>query len=161
MTDHQQENVRHRFKSFRKLLGLKQVDFANTANIKQSQVSEIESGRRNITSSIIIALEDAYNLNRKWLLHGEGDMLLKKGEDNNFKDSPRFIVTEFEEPYGTTDIKDKLLKCYEKNLRSQDKNIQLLEEVSRLKDQIIEAEREIRALMSEEKNRKSTGTRVL
>lgn len=81
MTDNQDEKLAFRFKKLRKTLNKGQKEFAEEANIKQSQVSEIENSKRNITAAIYLALEDAFNVNRKWLETGEGDMFINKSSN--------------------------------------------------------------------------------
>jgi len=78
MPVNQDENLSQRFKEVRKTIGLGQAEFAKRANISQSQVSSVENGSRNITPAILIALEDAYNVNRKWVETGEGEMFFNK-----------------------------------------------------------------------------------
>lgn len=78
----QEEKISDRFKKVRLYFKKGQKDFATGANIKQSQVSEIENGKRNITSSIYLALEDAYRINRKWLESGNGEMMLSTDQEN-------------------------------------------------------------------------------
>lgn len=76
MTDNQVEKISQRFKLIRKMLDLGQKEFANQAGIMQSMVSAIENGKRNITPAIILTLDDTFNVNRKWLFTGEGEMFL-------------------------------------------------------------------------------------
>jgi len=76
MTDNQKEKISQRFKEMRKSLKKDQKSFAVEAGILQSQVSEIENNKRNITAAILIAIEDAYGVSRKWIEYGEGEMLL-------------------------------------------------------------------------------------
>lgn len=95
-TDNQLEKLSQRFKFFRNTLNKGQKDFANEAGITQSQVSEIEGGKRNITAAIYIALEDAFNLNRKWLETGDGEMFLNN--NNNI------IIERETEPANDDDV---------------------------------------------------------
>lgn len=74
MLESQPEKIIARFKLLRKTLGLNQSKFAELADIKQSQVSSVEGGKRNITPEIILKLSKAFNVNFKWLEYGEGDM---------------------------------------------------------------------------------------
>lgn len=67
-----------RFKEIRKTLNLNQKEFAEKLKIKQSQVSEIESGKRSIAASIVLSLIDNLNINRQWLETGEGEMIISK-----------------------------------------------------------------------------------
>jgi transcriptional regulator with XRE-family HTH domain len=78
MPDNQPQKISQRLKQVRKTLGMSQKEFANTANILQSQVSEIENEKKNITSAIYLRLEDTFGINRKWLETGEEPMMLNK-----------------------------------------------------------------------------------
>lgn len=82
MPDNQDKKIIDRFKSIRNELRLNQVEFAELAIIKQSQISAIESGKRNITAAIKIALEDNLRINRDWLETGKGEMFLQNEENN-------------------------------------------------------------------------------
>jgi phage repressor protein C with HTH and peptisase S24 domain len=77
MVEKQLSKIQKRFIDVRRHFALGQVDFAVKAKIKQSQVSEIENGKRNITAAIILSLEDNFGVNRHWLETGEGEMLKK------------------------------------------------------------------------------------
>jgi len=74
MIDNQQNKIQLRFKAIRKHFEIGQVEFAKKSGLTQSQVSEIEGGKRNITPAISILLEDNLNIDRKWLETGVGDM---------------------------------------------------------------------------------------
>lgn len=76
MTDNQEEKIYNRFRLIRKMLDLGQKDFAKQAGIVQSIVSEIENGKKNISPAILLSLEDTFNVNRRWILTGEGEMFL-------------------------------------------------------------------------------------
>ena len=76
MADYQLEKISQRVKFVRKSLKKDQKEFSSGAGIQQSQISEIENEKRNITAAILVALEDAYKINRKWLESGQGEMFL-------------------------------------------------------------------------------------
>ena len=92
MIDSQKEKIITRFKQVRLHVGKGQKEFADLAKIQQSQVSAVENGKRDITSGILIALEEAFGINRKWLLTGEGDMLID-GSSNEFRDEQGVFLT--------------------------------------------------------------------
>lgn len=79
MTDIQPNKIQLRFKQVRTDLNLNQVQFANLTTIKQSHVSAIERGVKNITGGILILLEDTIGINRKWLETGDGERFIQKG----------------------------------------------------------------------------------
>lgn len=95
MADNQVENLRIRFKQIRDSLRLGQEEFAELVGIKQSHVSSIETGKRNITGDIKLSLQDNVGVNRHWLETGVGEMFLQKGElnadksDMNYASEPR------------------------------------------------------------------------
>lgn len=157
MTDTQREK-NQRLKAVRKAYGMSQAQMANLLQVHRGNLSKIENNEegRNVPKDAIFILKEKLNVNPQWFETGEGEMFLPKSPGAEDYDGIRsivrdeaLIVNEPPAPYET--IKDKLIRSYEKNMESLDKNIQLLEEVSRLKDQIIEAERELRKLLSEVK----------
>src|SRR5579863_8730960 len=91
MIDNQKEKINARLKQLRTQLKLNQLEFAELARLKQSQVSAIESGRRNITAAIMLALEDHFKVNRHWLKTGSGEMFLQSGENIPGKDYNKHI----------------------------------------------------------------------
>lgn len=94
MADNQEKKIIDRFKLIRNRLRLNQVEFSDVAKIKQSQVSAIESGKRNITAAIKISLEDNLRVNRDWLETGVGEMFLRNEEKNADDITARPIITE-------------------------------------------------------------------
>lgn len=68
------QKIHIRFKQLRQELGLSQIDFAARARIKQAQVSQIETGTRDVTDTIYLALEHHLHVNRGWLETGAGEL---------------------------------------------------------------------------------------
>lgn len=91
--------INTRIKELRKALGYSQEKFGELLGITKSGVSDIESGRRDVTEKHIIMLKNN-NVNEEWLRNGTGEMfqpvnkndeisrlfgdVLKK-DDNNFR----------------------------------------------------------------------------
>jgi len=71
------QNVIKRFILARKNLALTQAQMAASLGFKQSYISNIEKGRNEVTSNIIIALYKLYSISPDWLITGEGEMLSK------------------------------------------------------------------------------------
>ena len=71
------QNVIKRFILARKALALTQAEMAASLGFKQSYISNIEKGRNEVTSNIIIALYKLYSISPDWLITGEGEMLSK------------------------------------------------------------------------------------
>ena len=63
-----------RLKELRKYLGLSQRAFAEKLGITDSGLSNLESGKRNLTEQMIISICREFNVNRAWLVEGVGDM---------------------------------------------------------------------------------------
>ncbi|WP_242864737.1 helix-turn-helix domain-containing protein [Clostridium botulinum] len=66
--------LNERIKELRKVKKLSQHDFGKNIHLSQNHISSIEKGIRNVTERIINDICTFYNVNKKWLLTGEGDM---------------------------------------------------------------------------------------
>lgn len=65
-----------RMKIIRKRLGFNQSSFSEELNIKQSQLSFIESGKKDITSKLFVRLVEKFNVSADWLITGKGPELI-------------------------------------------------------------------------------------
>ena len=72
--------VGKRFRSFRESLKLSQSELAQSLNVKQSTISQIEAGMNFPGMPALSVLADQYALNVSWLLAGRGEMLLHNEE---------------------------------------------------------------------------------
>lgn len=121
MAEDQYNNIGWRFRSIRKHLNLGQDEFAKLTGLNQSQVSEVERGRRNITPAIYLALEDSVKVNRKWLETGYGNMFMDEKTEN---------LSEPVSSYG-------IISALQETISAQKKLIERLEEENnRLKVEI-------------------------
>ena len=66
-----------RFVEIRKYYGLSQPEFAKKINKTQGFVSNIETGRCDISKNTLHAICSIFNINETWLVTGEGDMFVK------------------------------------------------------------------------------------
>lgn len=64
-----------RFFEARRVLGFSQVDFAKKLSTTQGNISNIESGRRDISIELAMALNELFSISTSWLLMGKGEML--------------------------------------------------------------------------------------
>lgn len=110
MAVYQDEKVQWRIKQLRKLLKLTQNQFAEGADLNQSQISQVERGTRDITPEIILKLRKAYKVSLDWLESGVGEMF----EVNNDITAPNDKLVPFFDLDVTgsivqsfTDIKEK------------------------------------------------------
>ena len=71
--------MNERFKELRKALGLTQSEFGKILGLSTSGVSDIESGRRNVTEQHLIMLSNYKKkiINIEWLRTGDGEMFVK------------------------------------------------------------------------------------
>lgn len=58
----------------REHFGLSQKEFAEKLSVQRSSISEIESGKRDVSRNIISALVALFDVSADWLLTGEGEM---------------------------------------------------------------------------------------
>ena len=66
--------MNERIKEIRKNKKLSQLEFGKSLNISQNHISAIEHGSRAVTDRLISDICRIYNVNRDWLITGEGDM---------------------------------------------------------------------------------------
>lgn len=72
--------MNERIRELRKVMGKSQEEFGKILGITKSGVSDIESGRRNVTEQHIIMLK-AENVNEEWLRTGTGEMFIPETKD--------------------------------------------------------------------------------
>lgn len=93
MPDKQQNKFTSRLKEIRNHFNLSQVKLEELTGIKQSQISEIEKGKKNISAGIMLTLNKVLNINMEWLQTGKGEML----ESSNAKSLTSLANVEEEE----------------------------------------------------------------
>lgn len=62
-------------------LGIKQKDFAQRINLKPNTLSMIKNKKRNVTDRVLDDICREFNVSKKWLISGEGEMYNKRTED--------------------------------------------------------------------------------
>lgn len=73
-----------RIRQLRKTLNLTQSEFGSILGITTSGVSDIESGRRNVTEQHLIMLFNwkEHKINTGWIRTGEGEMFIELPEED-------------------------------------------------------------------------------
>lgn len=66
--------MKDRLKAFRKYLGLTQNDVADRLHIRQTHVSAMENGTKNITDRTISYICREFSISEEWLRTGSGNM---------------------------------------------------------------------------------------
>ena len=66
--------VNERIKQIRSVLNISQREFSRQIFISQSSYGEIETGVRNVNDRIIQLISTRFNVNKRWLKTGAGEM---------------------------------------------------------------------------------------
>lgn len=74
--------MKERIKQLRLCLGLTQRQFGEKIGMTNAAISVIEKGVNSVNSRMICMVCDKYNVNRKWLETGQGDMFLAPSTDD-------------------------------------------------------------------------------
>ena len=67
--------------TIRKFVSLSQEEFGKKLGITGAAISKIESGNRNVTEQMTLAIIREFDVNEQWLRTGEGEMFLIKTRD--------------------------------------------------------------------------------
>ena len=92
-----------RLKELRKHLNLSQKSFAQKIGITDSGLSNLESGKRNLTEQTIISICREFNVNRSWLVEGVGDM---------FTDIPKTALDELAKQFELSETEKELVSDF-------------------------------------------------
>lgn len=95
--------MNERVKELRQVLGLSGEKFGDAIGVKRSAISDIETGRNNLSEQMIKSICLAYNVNEDWLRTGEGSMFNKTKEG---------FLAELQKQYSLTDFQVSLVKNY-------------------------------------------------
>lgn len=75
-------NIHQRFKLIRKELKMTQTELGKKIGKKLRTIQDYEYEKATITDGVLLALQEKFNVNPAWLRTGEGEMFLKKEENN-------------------------------------------------------------------------------
>lgn len=107
-------DIGKRIRLLRKSLKLNQTDFGKPLGLKQAIIGQYETGVRNITDRNIDMLCKTYNINKDWLLTGEGEIENKNSNT---------LIHEISQTQNLTELDIQFLKKY---LKLSNKNRELL-----------------------------------
>ena len=123
-----------RIKELRKAMGLNQTAFGARVGIKQTTVAGYENGTRQPMDAVITSICREFNVHRKWLEDGTGEMFLPAIDDEmNYVselledvDNPLYeIIKSIMKTYLELDEKQKdMVKSFAKNLKENIKESQ-------------------------------------
>lgn len=89
--------MNERVKEVRKELNLTLEEFGNRIGFTRSSMSNIETGYRNVTERLILAICREFSVNEEWLRTGAGDMFLVTREDYIEKVSRSYNLDKLDE----------------------------------------------------------------
>lgn len=69
-----------RFKELRKILGYTQTEFGEQLGKKLRTIQDYEANKAKITDSVLLLLQEKFNVNAEWLINGNGSMFLSDNE---------------------------------------------------------------------------------
>ena len=72
-------NASEQLRKIRNAKSLKQKEIADLLDVSPSSIAIVESGKREISKTVMKALVEKMNVNAHWLLTGQGDMFLDEG----------------------------------------------------------------------------------
>ncbi|MDD7347221.1 MAG: helix-turn-helix transcriptional regulator [Clostridiales bacterium] len=112
--------MNERIKELRNALGLSGEKFGAAIGLKKSAISQIESGKANLTEQSILSICREFNVNEEWLRTGSGDMfsaLSQLSLDDLMADADPIDI-EIMKAYFTLDkdIRRKAIEHFKKSL---------------------------------------------
>lgn len=133
------QNVIKRFILARKQLRLTQADLATSLGFKQSYISNIEKGRNEVTSNIVIAMYRLYNISPEWLITGQGNMISNFiHESAGDKNRPETLTNLTPNPESGHDFDTRIIDTLKQTIKSQEITIQMQEKVIKLLESDLE-----------------------
>lgn len=114
-----------RLEALLKALGIKQTQFSKIAGVSQTYVSQMISGKKSISYSVIQGITKSLpQVNIKWLMQGEGEMFFPEKNSE---------VSEPGEKYGKVSWVQELSALLD---RHEERIARLEEEVQRMKEEM-------------------------
>lgn len=95
--------INDRFKELRKIFGLSQEELGNKIGLSKSGISNIESGKRNVTDKHIKLICSELPINEEWLRDGIGEPV---------KNTPSSVMDQLRKEYNLDDISYKIIHEY-------------------------------------------------
>ena len=83
--------MKERFKMLRLSLKLSQEEFGRRLGVTKSTISNIETGRFNLTDSMIKLICSEFTLREQWLRTGNGEMYSEVSIDEKYKRAAKAI----------------------------------------------------------------------
>ena len=97
------DKMNERIKLLRKTLKLSGEKFGEKLGVKRSAISDLETGRNNLSEQMLLAICREYNVNEKWLRNGEGEMFIETKES---------FLENISKQYSLDDLDIKIIESY-------------------------------------------------
>ena len=95
--------MNERIKLLRTILGLSGEKFGERIGLSKFAISNIETGKNNLTEQTIISLCREYNVNEEWLRTGNGEMFIETKES---------FLNNISKQYSLDDLDIKIIESY-------------------------------------------------
>lgn len=97
------DKMNERVKLLRKTLKLSGEKFGEKIGVKRSAISQIETGKNNLSDQIIKNICTVYNVNEEWLRTGDGEMFIETKES---------FLNNISKQYSLDDLDIKIIESY-------------------------------------------------
>lgn len=90
--------IGNRIKKLRNSIGITQKEFSDVVGISHNYLSQIESGSRSPSSSLIYKISKEFGVDQSWLSDGKGELTLNKSHQKSLdRDYLKFVIQSVEE----------------------------------------------------------------
>lgn len=114
--------MKDRIKELRKYTKLNQEEFADKIFLKKSAISAYENGTREVPDRAINNICSAFNVNKDWLVNGDGEMLVDLAAETDFSEEVKVLLRKFQSlnENDRKAIEQLINTSYENNLKKED-----------------------------------------
>lgn len=114
----------NRIKQLRKALNLSGEKFANPLGVSKHAISQIETGKNNLSEQMIKLICTTYKVNEDWLRTGQGDMFIDSDKiplDDLTKDADPLEVAILKTYFSLDkDVRKKALQHFKDHLNGKE-----------------------------------------
>ena len=97
------DKMNERVKLLRKTLSLSGEKFGEKLGVQRNAISQIETGKNNLSEQMLLAICREYNVNEEWLRTGEGEMFIETKES---------FLNNISKQYNLDDLDIKIIESY-------------------------------------------------
>lgn len=97
------DKMNERVKLLRKTLKLSGEKFGEKLGVQRNAISQIETGKNNLSEQMLLAICREYNVNEEWLRTGSGEMFIETKES---------FLENISKQYSLDDLDIKIIESY-------------------------------------------------